>query len=218
MYPEDRVLVAYIPNLSDFEIIRNENWYRIPQRYAPKGLHAEYFAFYFGRDFGEQKWAIHYFAEQRGNELVHRLDLFPDQSDHPRANDLYYKVSLGPLQRLQHPIVSLRWRRITFMHTIWDRFQDAIEINDLFIEGGEYVDRIFSALKENGIRAKRNYTVKESGSEYVIPLSVFCRDGRIDVTEDELPGSRQQADQLAAELIKRAQNLGGSISENDSAD
>ena len=144
MYPEDRVLVAYVPNLSDFEIIRNENWYRIPQRYAPKGLYAEYFAFYFGRDFGEQKWAIHYFAEQRGNELVHRLDLFPDQSDHPRANDLYYKVSLGPLQRLQHPIVSLRWRRITFMHTTWDRFQDAIEINDLFIEGGEYVTSLYS--------------------------------------------------------------------------
>lgn len=216
MYPEDRVLVTYVPNLSDFDFIRNESWYRIPQRYAPKGLHAEYFAFYFGRDFNEQKWAIHYFAEQRGNELVHRLDLFPDQVDHPRANELYYKVSLGPLQRLRRPIVSLRWRRITFMHTTWDRFQDAIEINDLFIEGGEYVDRIFATLKENGVRAERNYTVKESGSEYVVPLSIFCRDGRLDVNESELPGSRHQADQLSDELLQRVQNLGGSILEKGS--
>jgi len=213
VYPEDRVLVAYIPKLSDFEIIRNESWYRIPQRYAPKGLHAEYFAFYFGREFGEQKWAIHYYAKQRGNELVHRHDLFPDQTDHPRANELYYKISLGPLQRLQHPIVSMRLRRITFMHTTWDRFQDAIEVNDLFIQGGEYVDRIFATLKENGIRAERNYIVKEKGDEYVIPLSIICRNGRIDVSENELPDNDQQADQLTSELIQRAHGLGGSFQE-----
>lgn len=63
----------------------------------------------------------------------------PEQEDHPRAQDLYYKIVLGSLQRLEEPILSLRWRRITFMHTTWDRFQDAREINDLFVEGGEYV-------------------------------------------------------------------------------
>jgi len=125
MYPEDRVLVAYMPDPADFEILRNESWYRIPEKHAPKGLHAEYYAFYFGRKFGENKWAIHYYARQLGFELVTRRDLLPGQANHPRSAERYYKVSLGPLQKLEEPIISLRWRRITFMHTTWDRFQDA---------------------------------------------------------------------------------------------
>jgi len=44
MYPEDRVLIAYLPEPADFENIRNEGWYRIPEKHAPKGLHAEYYA------------------------------------------------------------------------------------------------------------------------------------------------------------------------------
>jgi hypothetical protein len=54
---------------------------------------------------------------------------------------LYYKVQLGPVQQLERPIVSLRWRRITFIHTTWDRLHDAREINDLLVEGGSYAAR-----------------------------------------------------------------------------
>lgn len=209
MYPEDRVLVAYVPTQKDFEIARQEGWYRIPQKYAPKGLHAEYFAFYFGREFGAQKWAIHYYARQRGNELVSRIDLFPDEKEHPRAHELYYKVSLGPIKQLEQPIVSLRWRRITFMHSTWDRFQDAREINDLFIIGGEYVDRLYATLKERGLRVERNYGVKEEEAEYVAPLTVFCRGGQIDIMATELPENDQEVDRLADELERRIQIMGG---------
>lgn len=156
MYPEDRVLIAYVPNPTDFTIIQQEQWYRIPQQHAPKGLYAEYLAFYFGRRFGSQKWAIHYYAPRLGHELVQRRMLLPDQPDHPRAENLYYKVQLGPLQKLTNPIVSLRWRRITFLHTTWDRFQDATEINDLFVEGGAYVDRLHATLKERHVQTDRN--------------------------------------------------------------
>ena len=158
MYPEDRVLVATMPNPADFEILRKEGWYRIPEKHAPKGLHAEYYAFYFGRKFGEQKWAIHYYARQQGYELITRRDLLPKQADHPRAAESYYKVSMGPLQKVKEPIISLRWRRITFMHTTWDRFQDAREINDLFVEGGEYVDRTFATLKDRD---------EEAGTQFI---------------------------------------------------
>ncbi|MCA9978253.1 MAG: hypothetical protein KC413_20980, partial [Anaerolineales bacterium] len=147
MYPEDRVLVAYVPRPEDFALVQSEGWYRIPQQFAPKGLYAEYFAFYFGRHFGADKWAIHYFAPNLGHELVTRLALFPDEPDHPRAQDWYYKVQLGPLQRLERPILSLRWRRVTFIHSTWDRFTNAIEINDLFVDGDEFVDRLYAALK-----------------------------------------------------------------------
>ncbi|WP_420628219.1 hypothetical protein [Candidatus Leptofilum sp.] len=200
MYPEDHVLVVYVPQSADFEIIQTSGWYRIPQKHAPKGLHAEYFAFYFGRRFGQEKWAIHYFAPQLGNELTTRLALFPDQPDHPRAQEMYYKVQLGPLQKLPQPIVSLRWRRITFLHSTWDRFQDATEINDLFVDGEPYVDRLYATLKEKGIQAERNYTIRERGVQYVLPLVVFCKNGRIDLTQAQIQQKQDDPAQLAQEI------------------
>ncbi|MCP4427494.1 MAG: hypothetical protein GY803_23645, partial [Chloroflexi bacterium] len=83
-------MVAYVPRPADFAIAETEGWYRIPQRHAPKGLYAEYFTFYFGRHFGPKKWAVHYYARQLGYELVTRLELFPNQPGHPRANEQYY--------------------------------------------------------------------------------------------------------------------------------
>ncbi len=141
MYPEDSVLVAYVPHVADFERISREGWYRIPQRHAPQGFQSTYYAFYFGRQFGEQKWAIHYYARRLGHELLTRHLLLPAEPEHPRANELYYKVQLGAVQQLERPIVSLRWRRITFIHTTWDRLQAAREINDLLLEGGPYAAR-----------------------------------------------------------------------------
>ena len=148
MYPEDRVLVAYVPRPADFVRIQQQGWYRIPQKQAPKGLYAEYIAFYFGRHFGDQKWAIRFYAPNKGHELVRRIDLIPEEPMHRRADELYYKVQLGTLVKRDRPIVSLHWRRVLFVHTTWDRFQDASEINDLLIEGGGYVDRKFAALRE----------------------------------------------------------------------
>lgn len=209
MYPEDRVLVAYVPDPADFALIRERGWYRIPQQSAPKGLYAEYFAFYFGRHFGSQKWAIHYYAERLGHELTTRALLVPEEPDHPRAHDFYYKVQLGPLQQLAEPIVSLRWRRVTFLHTTWDRFQDAREINDLFIEGGEYVDRLYATLKERGFRPERGYTVREAGTTYRVPLAIPCRDGRVELTAAELPQSDAEVVNLADELSRAVAARGG---------
>ncbi len=163
MIPDDRVLVAYVPALSDFTKIETQNWYRIPQKSAPKGLYAEYIAFYFGRRFGDQKWAIHYYAENMGHELVRRIDLLPDEPTHPRAQEIYYQVQLGPLQRLERPIISLQWRRILFIHTTWDRFEDAGEINDLLLDGDSLVDRQFVALRE---QEGPQYKIAESQATY----------------------------------------------------
>lgn len=211
MYPEDRVLVAFVPRPKDFELIRSEGWYRVPQRYAPKGLYAEYFAFYFGRHFGPQKWAIFYYARNLGHELVTRRDLFPDQIEHPRVDELYYKVQLGPLMSREHPIVSMRWRRVTFIHTTWDRFEDAREINDLFVEGGQYVDRLYATLKERGIQAERNYRVSESQASYFVPLMVPCLLGRVDVTVEQLPSNENELLRLTEEIINETAVKGGAL-------
>ncbi|MEW5985491.1 MAG: hypothetical protein AB1791_02555 [Chloroflexota bacterium] len=209
MYPEDRVLVAYVPHPADFALVQRESWYRIPQQYAPKGLYAEYFAFYFGGRFGDQKWAIHFYAQQLGHELLPRLTLFPHEPDHPRAHQLYYKVQLGPLQQLARPIVSLRWRRITFTHTTWDRFQEAAEINDLFIDGGYYVDRLYATLKERGLPARRNYQVQEAGLTYRAPLAIPCQHGLVALTRPELPLSDHEVTRLADQMTHEVVAKGG---------
>ncbi len=211
MYPEDRVLIAYMPDPADFERVRDEGWYRIPQKYAPKGLYAEYYAFYFGREFGDRKWAIHCYARQMGFELVTRGELLPDDADHRRAGELYYRVALGDVQELEQPIVSLRYRRITFLHTTWDRFQDAREVNDLLLDGGEYVDRLYATLKERGILARRDYEVKEPSGSYRVALAVLCRDGRIELDEGDAPSSEEGRRRLADRVDEMAAERGGAI-------
>ena len=209
MYPEDRVLVAFMPSPADLVYAENQGWYRIPKKSAPKGLHAEYIAFYFGRHFGSEKWAVHYYARKLGHELVSRRQLIPQQPDHPRADDLYYKVQIGPLQRLERPIVSLRWHRLTFLHTTWDRFKDATEINDLMVDGGEYVDRLFTALKESGLPAVKNYRVDEPEASYQVPIAVLCARGRVDIELSQMPGSARELDLLTALVRQEAEKRGG---------
>jgi hypothetical protein len=210
VYPEDRVLVAYLPDPADFKIIREEGWYRIPERHAPKGLFAEYFAFYFGSKFGAEKWAIHYYARQTGYELVKRSELLPSQPDHPRAGENYFKVSLGPLLKLSHPIVSMRLRRVTFLHTTWDRFQDAREINDLFIQGGDYCDRLFATLKDRGIQAERDFQIEDRGRAYTVPLVIQCQRGQIEITEEQIPTTNDGVEKLAVEIEGLVESKGGS--------
>lgn len=166
MYPEDRVLVATIPSRKDFNLLQQEGWYRIPQKTAPKGLYAEYFAFYFGQAFGKQKWAVQYYGQRLGHELVRRRELLPDEPAHPRANEIYYKVSIGNLTKLARPIPSLRWRRVAFIHTTGDRFLTAVELNDLFLDGTEYVNRIETTLREKPDLQNTELSGAELSHEY----------------------------------------------------
>lgn len=177
MHPEDRVLVAVVNNRRDFERVSDQGWYRIPVKHAPPSTReASCVAFYFTKAFGEERWAIHWYASVRGHELKRRRDLLPEESDHPRADHAYYVMQLGPLERLEPPIISLRWRRITFIETTWDRFQMAQEINDLYASGA---DGLFVTLKDMGLAPEREYPVRESGRNYVVDLAIPCQDGAV---------------------------------------
>jgi hypothetical protein len=137
MQPEDTVLVVILNNERDFALAREASWYRIPSERAPDGIHAQYLAFYQTKAFGDDAFAIHYYARILGVELATRRDLFPDEPDHPRARNAYYKILLGPLVRLPHPIISRKWRRVTFLVTTGERFQNAWELNDLVLDAPE---------------------------------------------------------------------------------
>lgn len=129
--PDARVLICLINRPRDLEIARWDHWYRIPLKHAPAEYLPDILAFYLTADFGDEKWAIHEYAHVRGHELARRADLFPEEPNHARADEVYFKMQLGPLHRLPHPILSLRWRRISFLQTTGDRLLNAMEIGEL---------------------------------------------------------------------------------------
>lgn len=190
MYPEDRVLVGVMPDPGDLSIAREQHWYRIPMKHAPQGIHAEYIAFYLTQSFGpELRWAIHYYARRTGHELVRRIDLFPDQPDHPRARDMYYKLQLGPLREKHPPVVSTQWRRITFIQTTWDRFVSAAEMKDLLSADNAFVKRIYRRLREHRIRAERGVLLTQGKVVQSVDLVVRCKDGPVMISASPDPSS-----------------------------
>ena len=152
MNATDLVLVAVMNSKRDLEIARVLGWYRIPLASAPKTVNVDYLAFYQTAKFGEQKWAIHYVAPVRGHELATRAELLRTEADHPRAAEEYYKIQIGPLERLPAPIPSRKWRRLTFVYTTGERLMAASEINGLIVQDSER-ELLWAALRERQIEA-----------------------------------------------------------------
>jgi hypothetical protein len=207
-HASDRVLVAVMNRRRDFAIARDEGWYRIPVQRAPESTtDAAVLAFYFTQAFGEEKWSIRWYGSVRGHELVTRLQLLPDEADHPRAQKRYYRLQLGPLVKLEQPILSLRWRRITFIETSWDRFAAAEEINDLYASGA---DGLYVTLKDAGISAEREFLVREQGRPYEVDLAVPCRRGTLAIVLGDRPGpAHALRDPDARQIVREVERLGG---------
>ena len=207
-YPSDRVLVAIMNSKRDFDIARGEGWYRIPQRHAPESTtEAVVLAFYFTRVFGDEKWSVHYYAPVEGHELVRRSDLLPEQAGHPRADEPYYKLQIGRLMKRDEPIPSLRWRRITFIESTWDRFVAADEINDLYATGA---DGLYVTLKEDRLHPEREFLFKEGNAEYTVDLAIPCRQGTVCIATGDRPAPAGTLRDPDVDAVKRAvEALGG---------
>lgn len=186
MNPEDIVLIAVMNNRRDFEIARVLGWYRIPVKSAPKTVEADWIAFYQTAKFGDERWAIHYYAEIRGHELATRAELLRTQPDHPRAHETYFKIQIGPLQRLARPIPSRRWRRFTFLYTTGAHLLTATELNDLVVQSAER-ELLWRALRERGIQAERNYSVDKRGDGPEVDLAILLQIGNLGIFFDERP-------------------------------
>ncbi|MDE2749415.1 MAG: hypothetical protein OXI34_10655 [Chloroflexota bacterium] len=146
MYADDRVLVGVVNRAIDFEIARRHNWYRIPEKQLPRGLNAEYIAFFLsGKPFKERSGSVAYFARITGLELARRRDLLPAEAR--RADEIYYKVQFRQLLPKEPPIRNLPSRSISFIRTTWDRFISAETISDLYQKGDFFVDRVYHALR-----------------------------------------------------------------------
>lgn len=153
--PQDLVLVAFIPTPADMEIARVLGWYRIPLRTAPKVVAVDWLAFYQPSSFGkEHKWQVEWAAPVRGHELAVRADLFKDQTNHPRAREEYFKIQLGPLVALPHPVVADKWKRLTFLYTTGERLLEAETLNELTVHDEERTV-LWQALRERALETQQ---------------------------------------------------------------
>ena len=168
--PTSLVLVAVLKDPRDLEIARVLGWYRIPLRSAPKVIAVDYLAFYQTGAFGNEKWCIEYVAPVRGHELTTRGELLRDEADHPSASQEYYKIQLGPLERLPRPIPAGNWRRITFFYTTGEYLAKAETVNDLVIQSEER-SLLWRALRE---RAQEKQPVEEDLPEVDIDPSALA--------------------------------------------
>jgi hypothetical protein len=165
----DLVLVCLLPSQRDLEIARLLGWYRIPFRTAPKVVAVDYLAFYQPGSFGEGTGRIEWIAPVRGHELTTRAELLRDESDHPRAGEEYFKIQLGPLERLPRPVGAEKWKRLTFLYTTGEYLLKAQTLNDLVVQSDER-QFLWQSLRE---RAENEQLYKVDLPEADIPLEVL---------------------------------------------
>ena len=214
MFAEDRVLVGVINRKRDLDTVLGERWYRIPQQQMKRGINAEYIAFFLSKAFGERNGGIHYFAERKGAELLYRRDLLPQEPNHPRANDAYYKIQLGTINPKVPPVKNTSRRTISFVYTTWDRFVNATQIRDLYSKEDYFVDRIYHALRNVGVSSERSWSAEYKNSP--ARLRVLCENGTFTASTQPEDGSmyldnKHHEDAILAEILANIAKQGGPV-------
>jgi len=181
------VLVAIMNNPLDLAIARDQHWYRIPVHSVKKWLRdrwpPQWLAFYQTKIFGDEAYAVNYYARVLDIRQVFRWQLFPNEPRDEKGWRRYYQLLLSPLQRLPQPIFSRRWRRIIFIPTTWQKFMNAVEINDLYDES-PLEDRLWAEFKRLRISAERQEFVQVKRRTYALDFAIYCAAGKIDVETD----------------------------------
>jgi len=187
MTSSGEVLVAILNNLLDMAIAREQHWYRIPvssvHRYLRDRWPPQWLAFYQTQAFGDEAYSVRTYARVLTIGRALRHELFPDQPRDERSLRRYYQLFLEPLQRLPRPIYSRRRRRIVFIPTTWEKFLNAVEINDLSDES-PLEDRLWAMLRQWKIPAERQEWVQIAGNFYALDFALYCTGGKIDVETD----------------------------------
>jgi len=167
--PTSLILVCLLPTPRDLELARLLGWYRIPFRRAPKVVAVDRLAFYQPGTFGERSGRIEWTAEVRGHELTTRAELLRDEPNHPRAGEEYFKIQLGPLERLNSPIVTDRWKRLTFLYTTGEYLLKAKTLNDLVVQSDER-QVLWQSLRE---RAEQEHLYKADLPGGDLPVEIL---------------------------------------------
>ena len=199
------VLVVVLNNNEDLRRAASEGWYRIPQRRAPRRIGADYIAFYqtgaFRRSTGDgtssdapggfnevesAAQAITWYAPTRRYQLLTRRMLLPGEPTHPRADEYYYRIELGPLQRLAQPVPAASFHRVTFIHTTLDALLHAPDVVDLFRKDDPF-DILWDALRAHQLRPLKNRLVADQPMD----IALRARGGYVGVRCSESSAARE---------------------------
>ena len=177
------VLVAIMNSLSDFEILQEQRWYRIPVQSRPRAWPPDWLAFYHTQVFTNHPKTVVYYGRVARINRAMREDLFPGQPLNPKSGREYYQLHLQSLERLPNPISSAKPRRNPFIPTTWRKFSEAGQINDLFDES-PLEDRLWEEFKTRRIPAERQWQVEVGNERYYLDFALLCNKGKVDVETD----------------------------------
>jgi len=176
------VLVAVVNNMADLQHAASQGWYRIPQRRAPRRIGADYLAFYQTGAFQaeEEAQTVTYYAPTRRYQLLTRRELLPEEASHPRAEDYYFRIELGPLERLESPVPAESFRRVTFIHTSFHHLLTAERVTDLFRKDDPF-EQLWQSLRGYKLRPLKNRLVGERPVDITLRarggyLGIHCHD------------------------------------------
>ena len=114
---------------------------------------------------------------------IPRGQLFPDDPQNPRNDQLYYQLFVEPLKKLPKPIYSHRLRRIVFIPTTWEKFVAAKEVNDLY-QVSSLEEQMWAELKRLQVWAERQELVQIRSRFYFLDFAIYCIRGNIDIETD----------------------------------
>ncbi|MBI5220933.1 MAG: DUF559 domain-containing protein [Candidatus Liptonbacteria bacterium] len=199
------VLVAVLRSRRDLAILLRENWYRIPIKHAPTRKF-QYLAFYQPAIFGKRGSCIRYYARVLTRQDSLRIKLLPQELDHPRARERYYRIRVGRIRRLQKPIRNLSPRRVSFGFTTLARLLNARDILQVYdIPPTEQI--MNTEFQHARIQTIPQYPLVLSGRRYRLDFAVLCRHGTLAVECDNTKahsGLRQRArDRRKDAVLKR---------------
>ena len=196
----DLVLVAVITRRKDFDLVLSQRWYRIPVKHAPV-RQAAFVALYQTAAFGGEGRQIRYYARIRRVTVARRAALLPDEPDHPRSGDLYYRLRLGQVRTLPRPIRNAGKHRVTFAFTTHMALLGAQNVCDLFgVPAAELI--MGRLLKRHRIRAAAEHRIVERGRcRYRLDFAVICRNGKIAIECDN-PTSHSSRTQRMRDRVR----------------
>jgi very-short-patch-repair endonuclease len=178
-----QALVAIINNKTDWRIVQEHLWYRVPVETAPRRWPPRWLAFYQTKIFRDEAFSVRYYGQVREIRRVRRRDLFPEEFPNAKSEREYFQICLESLETLLRPIISYRLRRVIFIPTTYHKLQTADEINDLF-DDSPLEDALWHELKRLNLLAERQFYLKAAGASYFLDFALFCERGKLNIETD----------------------------------
>lgn len=183
-YCPSNTIVCWLKQKSDLSLLLLEGWYRIPVSTKLENLfNVKYLGFYQPHIFGKYGGLISHYAQIDRIEVKKRIELFPKNTRHPKANDDYYKIYVKDINVLKNPLRCTRKRKNYFINTTLEKLLNAEEFNDIFNES-PLEDIVWNGMKEHNISAERQYFVSGGKNMYCLDFAAFCKKGSLNIECD----------------------------------